>query len=385
MHASLVMCSSCMLFAPLEETRSTADAEVASCSEEDCASQEQQQHAEDAAIFTSVDYGSAAAVCAPPGEAACDPITSCNCKPDESCEFDYDFLDAGVILGDVTCVPRRDGGVPLGGRCKWTQDCVSGLICGIGNLCAQYCVTDPDCGSQAECLSYTLPGTRRIISAAGGCLSSCDPVTAGPCPSHATCQPASDARVPATALCGSGALGDEIRDRGAHCKVDWDCAHGLGCALLGPSVCTPFCRSDADCPTDARRCDFQANLRAGPGDPVGQCLADCNGITVPPPVAWSFGTVVSQQDFKDGTMDCGPNASCYTKRLKDKPQFEVCLKTALYALGGALDASCRATYVDSICGWSAQRDAAESLFEQCLARHPSYLETALTVCVEASP
>jgi MYXO-CTERM domain-containing protein len=152
------------------------------------------------------------------------------------------------------CVPStgsREGTGCNPDSATWgdTLPCGDGLICmedGPGattGSCVSFCRGDGDCTGGDRCVLPILVGDAAV----GACMAICD-LLGGGCGSGTACYPADGTWTSCRASNGlaDGADCDPVVGTGANVP----CADGLTCTRtsgLHYGVCTPYCRSDANC------------------------------------------------------------------------------------------------------------------------------------------
>jgi hypothetical protein len=225
------------------------------------------------------DAGPSPATCSNKTVTVCDPVSQCGCKPDQHCALADDEKA-------IMCIPGRVGSKARGAPCQRTSDCALGLQCPRTRICSSSCAEDVQCGEGERCLPFEDEQKQLTVPGSGSCQTVCDPVSGEPCAGHERCDPKVEAREVKFSVCTS-TEGVSFTARGEPCDFSLPvCEPRTGCARYGLEVCTPLCRTNADCPVDLPRCSVVDRV-AAPGDPLGDCWYDpCDDSTVPEPARW---------------------------------------------------------------------------------------------------
>jgi len=324
----VMLCSGCSLW--------SLDSIVATCQGSGC---------QDAG-FVDID-AAPQDTCMTPVGADCNAAAACGCPDGERCALDE-------TLRRVHCVSTTPGTGVEGSACSISDDCATGLTCNRSKLCARYCQEDADCSGQGKCVSWRDPTTRTQVAGSESCSRWCDPLTGTECLPLTGCFASVMTSIDPHAACGAIDLTAQVNAgaMGALCKGYDQCAAKLSCAEFGPTVCTPFCRRDSDCPADAPHCYLNGGLIEAPNTPIGQCVIwPCNEAVLPAPPTWQESPIWIQADYMLCQAACGDLGSedCVRRHCKRGSEWLDCLGVAMRACAGAPGGPCRSEYAAATC------------------------------------
>jgi hypothetical protein len=181
-----------------------------------------------------------------PGGGECEylPGKQCNCEVGENCGV------SNEATGAASCI--NTGNLPAGQKCANDGACAAGTWCDhFTSTCQEICEVVGTCNKGAVCLAASNEALSAIIPGLRICTSNCDPLTAVPCGTNATCQfDASDA------VLGFDCFASGLKKEGEVCTRARDCGKGLTCVNGTPSAtcerwCTPV---GSTFPAAANRC-----------------------------------------------------------------------------------------------------------------------------------
>ncbi len=167
----------------------------------------------------------------------------------QTCQVLHDAQDCGAT-GRCTIVDESTGklgckplaGAPLGKYDACTDDtrCPAGTWCDQRtSACAPFCATSSSCGS-GHCVAAS--NGAESIPGVSVCTAHCDPETAIPCGSGATCA------YDTTALDFDCFVSGGTPLNGS-CQTSPDCAKGLVCGISGTTgTCLQWCKQNGECP-----------------------------------------------------------------------------------------------------------------------------------------
>jgi hypothetical protein len=194
---------------------------------------------------------------------------NCGCDAGMTCQLD-------VLTGTPSC--EGVGTVRTHGTCEASADCVAGNLC-LPIISGQLGICYPYCDAQGLCERGTCQTLAPPAAPLDVCFAGCDPVNPRrtdalftACEPGVYCAP-SVSGVGEIALCTGPAT---PRGSGDACDGGefgvFECAAGLACMN---DVCTPWCRSSADCEgAPYPGCVGVGGYSAGPDDPIGYCMGD---------------------------------------------------------------------------------------------------------------
>jgi len=282
--------------------------------------------------------------CEVPVRADCNPVTPCGCKAGAHCALDES-------VGRVHCVQSAPGAGVAGAPCLVTADCAAGLACSLNNVCSPYCSSDEDCHSQGDCVLARHPMTRAEVPGSGSCTRWCDPISNAGCMTGTSCYATTENGLNTQAYCNAIELdAGQSLPLGASCDSYYACAPTLSCVEYGPRMCTPFCRTDPDCPASAPHC-YKGYLREAPGKPLGWCIVwPCDDTTLSAPLDWQGGPVWTAAELMACQAKCGGfSRNCFMNSCQGGSAWLECLKTTAATCAGARGGPCRNDYVASTC------------------------------------
>lgn len=299
--------------------------------------------------------------------------------------------------GDGQCIRGTFGGICVDG-CSSDADCRAEYACrpAVGNPDRSYCA--PACANDGEC---TVPG-YVCNTALGTCAPPFDPSRLGgscsfrePCeggscfterdsgfPSgycaYIGCEPGVSGSCPGDGVCVTRGTRNVCFDA---CTADTDCRAGYACRPSdladpsSPSICTPACANEMQCPSRSTTCNLGTGLCLQEFDPAqlgDECAsgADCVGgaCLTEAAAGWPAGTCAFPGCRLSGS---GPSSECPMGSIcvddgVDDPAIGVCVSrcdTSATCRTGytCSEGACRPACDETSCSGGRTCDAASGL------------------------